>query len=314
MAYTEGVNFKKSLSDLLGLEGGASIGACLQRIRQLLDRYTARPLPHVALYCLVAHLDWQSCLCVCLCVCVWVYVCLPGAHLAADAPSSLVRATLHCLDAVAMCAAHHGNCSRTLRAWKTKTHLLAGCRMHAGPVTGVHHESAGMVKLWICKMTTCLTTMGRTRRICNNRRRMARTTGLKWRLEWPANSPVRLPLTSTKVNSAAQAILSSLCLSCWFPKSCMLLLRPFALRKTLSMYSKFVSTLLLLFIVMQRSGVLRHLAYMHISSNPRAMFVRAAPHQLQVVGQEALMAAMFAGSASLFQGSEQHVCSCCQLC
>ena len=38
VAYTEGVNFKKALAGLLGLEGDASIGACLQRIRQLLDR------------------------------------------------------------------------------------------------------------------------------------------------------------------------------------------------------------------------------------------------------------------------------------
>lgn len=38
VAYTEGVNFKKALAGLLGLEGDASIGACLQCIRQLLDR------------------------------------------------------------------------------------------------------------------------------------------------------------------------------------------------------------------------------------------------------------------------------------
>ena len=38
VAYTEGVNFKKALAGLLGLEGDASIGACLQRIRQRLDR------------------------------------------------------------------------------------------------------------------------------------------------------------------------------------------------------------------------------------------------------------------------------------
>ena len=38
VAYTEGVNFKKALADLLGLEADASIGACLQRIRHLLDR------------------------------------------------------------------------------------------------------------------------------------------------------------------------------------------------------------------------------------------------------------------------------------
>lgn len=38
VAYTEGVNFKKALAGLLGLESDASIGACLQRIRQLLDR------------------------------------------------------------------------------------------------------------------------------------------------------------------------------------------------------------------------------------------------------------------------------------
>ena len=41
VAYTEGVNFKKSLAELLGLEAGAGIGACLQRIRQLLDRSAA---------------------------------------------------------------------------------------------------------------------------------------------------------------------------------------------------------------------------------------------------------------------------------
>lgn len=41
MAYTEGVNFKKSLADLLGLEAGAGIAASLQRIRQLLDRFAA---------------------------------------------------------------------------------------------------------------------------------------------------------------------------------------------------------------------------------------------------------------------------------
>lgn len=38
VAYTEGMNFRKSLADLLGLEAGAGIAACLQRIRQLLDR------------------------------------------------------------------------------------------------------------------------------------------------------------------------------------------------------------------------------------------------------------------------------------
>ena len=38
VAYTEGVNFKKALAGLLGLEDDASIGACLQRIRQFLDR------------------------------------------------------------------------------------------------------------------------------------------------------------------------------------------------------------------------------------------------------------------------------------
>ncbi len=38
VAYTEGRNFQRSLGDLLGLPSGASIGACLQRIRQLLDR------------------------------------------------------------------------------------------------------------------------------------------------------------------------------------------------------------------------------------------------------------------------------------
>lgn len=38
VAYTEGMNFKKALADLLGLEADASVGACLQRIRQLLDR------------------------------------------------------------------------------------------------------------------------------------------------------------------------------------------------------------------------------------------------------------------------------------
>ena len=38
VAYTEGRNFQRSLGDLLGLPSGATIGACLQRIRQLLDR------------------------------------------------------------------------------------------------------------------------------------------------------------------------------------------------------------------------------------------------------------------------------------
>ena len=38
VAYTEGVNFKRALADLLGLDSDASIGSCLQRIRQLLDR------------------------------------------------------------------------------------------------------------------------------------------------------------------------------------------------------------------------------------------------------------------------------------
>ncbi|KAL0019238.1 hypothetical protein WJX79_004955 [Trebouxia sp. C0005] len=39
VAYTEGMNFKKALADLLGLNTDASIGSCLQRIRQLLDRH-----------------------------------------------------------------------------------------------------------------------------------------------------------------------------------------------------------------------------------------------------------------------------------
>lgn len=38
VAYTEGKNFKKALADLLGLDTNASVGSCLQRIRQLLDR------------------------------------------------------------------------------------------------------------------------------------------------------------------------------------------------------------------------------------------------------------------------------------
>ena len=38
VAYTEGMNFKRALAGLLGLEADASIGGCLQRIRQLLDR------------------------------------------------------------------------------------------------------------------------------------------------------------------------------------------------------------------------------------------------------------------------------------
>jgi len=38
VAYTEGMNFKKALAGLLGLNADASIGSCLQRIRQLLDR------------------------------------------------------------------------------------------------------------------------------------------------------------------------------------------------------------------------------------------------------------------------------------
>ena len=46
VAYTEGVNFKKALAGLLGLEGDASIGACLQRIRQLLDRHVLFFLVH----------------------------------------------------------------------------------------------------------------------------------------------------------------------------------------------------------------------------------------------------------------------------
>ena len=53
VAYTEGVNFKKSLADLLGLERGAGIGACLQRIRQLLDRSVA---PHVTSTVQVQHM------------------------------------------------------------------------------------------------------------------------------------------------------------------------------------------------------------------------------------------------------------------
>lgn len=46
VAYTEGVNFRKVLAGLLGLEGNASIGACLQRIRQLLDRQVLFFLPN----------------------------------------------------------------------------------------------------------------------------------------------------------------------------------------------------------------------------------------------------------------------------
>ena len=38
VAYTEVVNFKKALADLLGLSNDCSVGACLQRIRHLLDR------------------------------------------------------------------------------------------------------------------------------------------------------------------------------------------------------------------------------------------------------------------------------------
>ncbi len=45
MAYTEGMNFKKALADLLGLNTDASIGSCLQRIRQLLDRLAIAHAP-----------------------------------------------------------------------------------------------------------------------------------------------------------------------------------------------------------------------------------------------------------------------------
>ena len=38
VAYTEVVNFKKSLGDLLGLAPDCTVAACLQRIRHLLDR------------------------------------------------------------------------------------------------------------------------------------------------------------------------------------------------------------------------------------------------------------------------------------
>jgi len=36
VAYTEGMNFKKALAGLLGLNADASIGSCLQRIRSFL--------------------------------------------------------------------------------------------------------------------------------------------------------------------------------------------------------------------------------------------------------------------------------------
>jgi len=45
VAYTEGMNFKKALADLLGLNTDASIGSCLQRIRQLLDRLAIAHAP-----------------------------------------------------------------------------------------------------------------------------------------------------------------------------------------------------------------------------------------------------------------------------
>lgn len=47
MAYTEGMNFKKALADLLGLNTDASIGSCLQRIRQLLDRLATAHAPKI---------------------------------------------------------------------------------------------------------------------------------------------------------------------------------------------------------------------------------------------------------------------------
>lgn len=46
VAYTEGMNFKKALADLLGLNADASIGSCLQRIRQLLDRSATAHAPN----------------------------------------------------------------------------------------------------------------------------------------------------------------------------------------------------------------------------------------------------------------------------
>lgn len=54
VAYSEGVNFKKALAGLLGLAADASIGSCLQRIRQLLDRQV-----------LTQHLSQMSCGCAC---------------------------------------------------------------------------------------------------------------------------------------------------------------------------------------------------------------------------------------------------------
>ena len=47
VAYTEGMNFKKALAGLLGLNADASIGSCLQRIRQLLDRSANLYAPRV---------------------------------------------------------------------------------------------------------------------------------------------------------------------------------------------------------------------------------------------------------------------------
>ena len=57
VAYTEGMNFRKALADLLGLQAGASIGASLQCIRQLLDRQAA---PSVLVACLAASERTQS--------------------------------------------------------------------------------------------------------------------------------------------------------------------------------------------------------------------------------------------------------------
>ena len=62
MAYTESRNFQRSLKDLLGLPSGATIGACLQQIRQLLDRWgcPAAATDVVAMPLLICSSDCQQ--------------------------------------------------------------------------------------------------------------------------------------------------------------------------------------------------------------------------------------------------------------
>ena len=91
VAYTEGVNFKKSLADLLGLERGAGIGACLQRIRQLLDRSVA---PRVTSTVQVQHMMGGRsglnlyAVMVAACPCHWLIDCL--AHGTTTPPLSVL--------------------------------------------------------------------------------------------------------------------------------------------------------------------------------------------------------------------------------